>query len=227
MIALLLLPLLITFQPSHQDPPGSDERSPVKVTSFRWFKDRQAAENVVEPPPGPQPAMIGANRNFERQRRINASAGDRDPNLDTLDGRSAALDKIVQESREAEPVDGFTYEARFQNTGTKLTQTIFWEYQFTEKVNAANTSRRRFVCAVKLKPEKDKVLQVFSTLGPNNVINVKNLARGLGRQFEESIVIDRIEYADGSVWQRKDWNFEEVKLTARARSDRTAACRSF
>src|SRR6266581_3838111 len=131
MVVLLLLPLLFVFQPSRQNPSASDERSPVLVVSFRWFKDRQAAENAVAPP-GPQPEMIPANRNFERQRRINASAGERDPNLDTLDGRSAALDKIVQESREAEPLDGFTYEVKFKNLDNKLAQTIFWEYQFKE-----------------------------------------------------------------------------------------------
>ena len=226
MLVLLLLPFLFVFQPSRQNPSAPGEHAPVTVVNFRWFRDRQAAENAVAPP-RPQPEMIAANRNFERQRRINASAGERDPNLDSLDGRSAALDKIVQDSRESEDVAGFTYEVKFKNLDTKQAQTIFWEYQFKEIANPANVSRRRFACIVKIKPDKDKQLQVFSTLGPSNVINVKDLAKGSGNQFEESVVIDRIEYADGSVWQRKEWNFDEAKLTAKARGDRSAVCRSF
>src|SRR6059036_1352887 len=161
MPVLLLLPFLFVFQPLRQNPAASDERAPVVVMNFRWFRDRQAAENAVAQPPGPQPAMIAANKNFERNRRINASAAERDPNLDTVDGRSAALDKIMQESREQPPIDGYTYKVRFQNGSAKLTQTIYWEYQFKETANPANVSRRRFVCALKIKPQKDKELEVF------------------------------------------------------------------
>ena len=227
MLALLLLPILFTASHACQNPTGAGQGSPVVVLSFSWFKDRQAAEKAVAQPPGPQPAMIAANKNFERNRRINASAAERDPNLDTVDGRSAALDKIMQESREQPPIDGYTYKVRFQNGSAKLTQTIYWEYQFKETANPANVSRRRFVCALKIKPQKDKELEVFSTLGPSNVIDIKNLTKGTGNQFEESILIHRIEYDDGSTWQRKDWDFDEAKLTAKARDDRSAVCRSF
>lgn len=226
MFALLLLPVLFVACAS-QDPPPSGERGPVVVLSFKWFKDRQPVENAAADSTGPQPAMTAANKNFERQKRINATAADRDPNLDTIDGRSAAIDKIVQQSRQSDPIDGFVYEVRLQNAAAKLAQTVFWEYQFKQTANSGNVSRRRFVCAVKIKPQKDKVLQVFSTLPPSTVINVKDLAKGSGNQFEESIVIDRIEYADGSFWQRQDWNFDEAKFTAKARSDRAAVCRNF
>jgi hypothetical protein len=29
--------------------------------------------------------------------------------------------------------------------------------------------------------------------------------------FQENVLINRVEYADGSIWQRKDWNLSEVK----------------
>jgi len=227
MRTLLLLPLFLTPSPSPQNPTAVEESSPVVVLSFKWFKDRQPVENAVKAPTTPQPAMIAANKNFEKQRRVNASAGERDPNADTLDGRSAELERIVQESREAKPVAGFVYQVKLQNASTKLTESIFWEYQFKESANPTNVGRRRFVCSVKIKPEKEKDLQVFSLSGPSNVINVKSLSQGSGNQFQETVVINRVEYADGSFWQRKDWDFD-VKLAARARSDRAAPmCRSF
>jgi len=226
MFALLLLPILLMSHPLPQNPLTSDETSPVVVISFKWLKDRQPAENAVTSQVTPQPEMIPANRNFERQRRVNASAGERDPNADSLDGRSAELDRIVQASREAKPVDGFSYQVRLQNASPKLTQTIFWEYQFTESANPTNVARRRFVCTVKIKPQKDKDLQVFSMSGPSNVINVKSLSKGSGNQFQEAVVIDRVEYTDGSFWQRKDWNLDDVKSTGK--TDRAIpSCRSF
>jgi hypothetical protein len=26
-------------------------------------------------------------------------------------------------------------------------------------------------------------------------------------------LLNRVEYADGSIWQRRDWNFAEIKLS--------------
>ena len=78
-----------------------------------------------------------------------------------------------------------------------------------------------------MKPEKEKVVQVFSTLSPSAVISLKELAKGSGKQFDESVVIDRIEFDDGSFWQRKDWNFEEAKSAVTNGDNRSRICRSF
>ncbi|PYS85653.1 MAG: hypothetical protein DMF70_04125 [Acidobacteria bacterium] len=161
MKTLLLLPLLLIDGPS-----------PVVVVSFKWFKDRQSINNAVAAPVTPQPALIAADKNFEKQKRINASAGDRDPHADTADARGAELERIVQESRAAPPVDGFVYVVKFKSAGAKPIERVFWEYQFKEKANPANVSRRRFLCNVKIKPEQTKDLEIFSLGGPSDVISV-------------------------------------------------------
>jgi hypothetical protein len=33
------------------------------------------------------------------------------------------------------------------------------------------------------------------------------------KPYHERVVVDRIEYADGSIWQRKGWNFAEVRAS--------------
>lgn len=227
MLALLLLPILLVFQPSRQNPPASGEQAPIVVTHFRWFRDRQSAEKAVMPPRTPEPPPIEANKTIDRNERPIGTTPEGHPDVDRLEQRSASLDKIAQESSESPRVEGFTYEVRFKNLEAKQAQTVFWEYQFKEIANASNTSRRRFVCGLKISPGKDKLVQVFSTLGPATVINLKSLTKGSGKQFEESVVIDRIEYQDGSVWQRQNWNFEEARFTAKSRGDRSGVCRSF
>ena len=158
--------------------------------------------------------MIPQNKNFERNRRANSSEGVRDPNLDTIDGRSAALEKSVQESRmpSSKPVDGFAYRVKIRNSSAKVIEVLFWEYQFKETSNPASVTRRQFLCGVSIKPDKEKELKAFSTFGPGDVISVGSLANRSGSFFEESVVINRVEYADGTIWQRKGWNFGEVKL---------------
>lgn len=228
MRTLLLLPLLLLPGSSGQNPPAAADESPVAVLSFKWFRDRQQAENAATVTSAPAPAMIAANKNFEKQRRINSPAGERDPNKDTLDGRGAELERIVQESREPEPVVGFTYQVKLQNGSSKPIQTIFWEYRFKESANPANVTRRQFICSVTIKPEKDRDLRVFSLSGPSDVVNIKSLSKESGAQFEEAVLINRVEYADGTFWQRQGWDVNELKLIPRARSDtrNMPVCRS-
>jgi hypothetical protein len=216
---LLLLPLLLISGPSSQDPAGKEETAPVVVTSFRWVKDRKPIENAVSVLSTPAPAMIAANKNYEKQKRENALPGERDPNADTLDGRSAAIDRMVQESREAQPIDGFTYLVKVQNGSGKLIQTIFWEYQFRETASPANVTRRQFLCSARINADKGKDLQAFSLSGPSDVVNVKSLAKASADQFTEGVVINRVEYSDGSFWQRRDWNVSDLKLIPKARSE--------
>ena len=206
---LLLSVLLMIFH--SQSPVISNEGTPVVVVSSKWFKDRQA---IAQTPEGgvPAAAMIPANKNFEKNRRANTSPGERDPNLDTIDGRSAAMEKAVQESRAPKPLDGFAYRARIHNASPKLIEIIFWEYQFKEAADSAAMSRRQFLCAVSIKPEKDRELQAFSLSGPHDVVSVDALSKKSATSAEEKVVINRVEYADGSIWQRKDWKFGEVRL---------------
>jgi hypothetical protein len=227
MKTLLLLLLLLVLDDSIQNPIPPDEQPPVVVVSFRWFKDRQPVDNAVAAPVTPQPAQIAADKNFEKQKRINASAGDRDPRADTLDARGAELERIVQESRAAQPVEGFVYVVKLRSASAKAIERIFWEYQFKETANPANVTLRRFLCNVKMKPEQAKDLEIFSLGGPSDVVSVKSLAKESGNQFQEAVVIGRVEYADGSFWQLKDWTFDASKLVSkpRAGAQKVSMCR--
>jgi hypothetical protein len=210
------LPLLLSLFSPIQNDAVPNNGSQIVVRDFKWSKSRQTVETLNPTATAPAAAMIPANKNFERNRRANEPAGVRDPNVDTLDGRSAALEKSVQESRapKPKPVDGFAYRVKVQNAGAKTIEVVFWEYQFKETANPTTVARRQFLCGVNIKPDKEKELQAFSTLGPSDVISVGSLAnKSGGNLFEEKVVINRVEYADGSIWQRKDWNFAEVKLT--------------
>jgi len=210
MKTVLLLSLILILLPQNQAP-ISFEGTPVVVVSSKWFKDRQSIAYSPDST-GPAAAMIPANKNFEKNRRANTSPGERDPNLDTIDGRSAAMERAVQESRAPKPVEGFAYRAKIHNASGKLIEVIFWEYQFKETALSTTLARRQFLCAVAIKPDKDKELQAFSASGPPDVVSVDSLAKKSADTGEEKVVINRVEYTDGSIWQRKDWKFGEVRL---------------
>ena len=212
---LLLFPLLLMFVSPTQNPATSQKESSVKVVGSRWYRARQAVEKLDTANIAPVRGVIQANKNFERNVRVNAPVGARDPNEDTIDGRSAAIEKNVQESRtpQSKPVDGFAYRVKVQNASTKVVEILFWEYQFIDPADPATAARRQFLCGVNIKPEKEKEIQAFSVSGPSDVVSVASLANKSGNPFQEKVVINRVEFADGTIWQRKDWNFAEIRLT--------------
>lgn len=213
MRTFLLLPFLLVLVAPGQNPESGEQGSQVTVIAYKWSKSRQVVEKPGPAGTVPAPAMTHANKNFERNRRINASAAEIDPNSITVDGRAAAIEKSVQSARagERKEQDVFAYRARIQNAGGKVVEIIFWEYQFTELANPSNTVRRQFLCGVNIKPNKEKELQAFSLSGPSDVISIESLASKSGNLFDEKVVINRIEYTDGSIWQRKDWNYAELR----------------
>ena len=211
MKTLLLLSLLLSLVVPFQGPDVSSDASPLTVANFKWSRARRNMEAPPVQGNAPASAMIPQNRNFARNARINDPAGARDPNGDTLDGRSAAMEKSVAESRapKTQPLDGYAYRIKVQNPTAKVVEIVFWEYQFRDPANPDLVARRQFLCGVNIPAGKGKDLEGFSLSGPSEVVNVKTL--NSGASFKENVLINRVEYSDGSIWQRKAWNLAEVK----------------
>ena len=208
---LLLFLFLFSLLTLVQTQTPSSEGSPMNVSSYKWARARQTAEAPQTDTTVPARQVIPQNKNFARNARMNEPRGARDPNQDTLDGRSEAMEKSVQESRAPKSTtrDGFSYRIKVKNTAGKTVEIVFWEYQFQETGNPNVLARRQFLCGVSIHANKDKELEGFSFSGPSDVVSVDALADK--SRFKENVLINRIEYSDGSIWQRKDWTLAEVK----------------
>jgi len=212
---IFVFPILLTLLIPYQAPSSNSQSSPLTVVSFKWTRARRTVDAPEAEGTIPARAMIPQNRNFARNARINDPAGVRDPNADSLDGRSEALEKSVRESRATKPksTDGFSYRIKVQNAGSKVVEIVFWEYQFHDPADPSLVARRQFLCGVSIPAEKGKELEGFSLAGPSDVVNVSTLANKSANPFVEKVLINRVEYADGTIWQRKDWNLGEVKVS--------------
>ena len=213
MRTVLLLALLAPLALQTQNGSAQSDGHSLVVVGSKYSKARHTLEFADVSATTPAPAMTAANKNFERNRRINDPAGVLDPNSVTIDGRSAAIDRSVQESRapKRKDVEGYEYRVKFRNAGGKAVEVLFWEYQFTETANPSNVARRQFLCGVGIKPGKEKEVVSFSVSGPSNVVSAGSLAVESGPSYGERVVVNRVEYADGTIWQRRDWNFTEVR----------------
>jgi hypothetical protein len=210
LIALTALPITWALALGNQNPqtPPSDG-SQIAVISFKWSKSQQTTNAVAADNPIPARAMTQNDKNLERNARINDPAGRRDPNADTVDARAAALEKSVQSAQnpQTKSIDGFAYQAKIHNTSKQVVEVIFWEYQFSDPAKPGEVTRRQFLCGVNIKPDKEKELMAFSASGPPSTVN----AQAPNTPFQEKVIINRVEFADGKSWMRKDWNAGEIK----------------
>ena len=191
----------------------SFSQEPVPVLKARWARTVKPAAKPNIAASGPVRPVNPDEKFFQRKAREQRTDNPRDPYDDSIEGRSAAMDKAVQQSRAPQPDDvvGYTYVAEVKNDSGSPVAVIFWEYQFTEIAHPTNVVRRQFLCGVKLKNGERKELSAFSLLGPSDGLSVDSLAKSNEKIFDEKAVVNRIELSDGNVLQRNNWKYSDVK----------------
>ena len=194
-------------------PPLCFAQDPMPVLSSAWQRDVKKAVDSRPEPNTPMRAVLADDKNFQRNAREQRTDKPLDPNKDSVDARSAQLERMEQESRSATPQDspGFTYSARVRNDSGKTAKVIFWEYRFIELANPTNVVRRQFLCSVNLKKGAEMDLSAFSLLAPSGSIDVKSLEKTSDKLFDERVQINRIEFSDDTVIQRGGWKYDDYK----------------
>ena len=188
-------------------------QEPVSIISARWFRTIKPAPKPNITAGGPVKPVNPDEKNFQRKAREQRTDNPRDPYEDSIEGRSAAIDRAVQESRAPQPDDiaGYTYFADVRNDSGQTVEIIYLEFQFTEIARPTNVIRRQFLCGAKLKNGERKELSVFSLLGPSDALDLKSLTKSTEKLFDEKTQVNRIELADGNILQRNNWKFSDVK----------------
>ena len=195
--------------------------SPLTILESSWQHARQPAKKIENQTVPPVRAMTADDKNFRRGALDQQSKSTVDPVENTPDGRRAALEKIVRDSETPKSGDtnGYSYLAKVKNDGSKKIDVVFWEYRFIELANPTSLVRRQFLCSAKMKPGETRDLSAFSLLGPSEVISADSLANPEDKRFDEKVRVNRIEFSDGSMVQRRDWKYEDVqKAVERATS---------
>jgi hypothetical protein len=96
----------------------------------------------------------------------------------------------------------YVYKMKVKNNGLKTIKSVDWEYQFLDPNSLEVMGYRRITNNTKVPPGETKVLKRRFTRQPTILVNVNSLDRNYKDQFTERLIIHRIQYTDGSVWQR-------------------------
>ncbi len=95
----------------------------------------------------------------------------------------------------------YTYTAEIKNTGVKATHEVEWGYVFIDPDTQIELGSHHQLSKIKIRPGQNKILMGHSTSPPTNTISARNAGKELSKRILEQIVIYRVEYDDGSVWE--------------------------
>lgn len=97
----------------------------------------------------------------------------------------------------------YFYRLRVKNASSKTVKSFAWEYQPTSEPDPLD---RQFFCSIKAKPNENKEIELYAPLAPSRVVDASKPGNKSGTESDGKVVINKIEYVDGTVWQRKGWN---------------------
>jgi len=189
-LVLLLLAISVIAQenPASLDPPD------LIVIEKSWRKEPRA-EGRDSNPLGPNEALI------QQTRAEKTEISNRDyslPNQPTEPRMPSPGARPIPPP----PTTTYVYKMKVKNNGLKTIKSIDWEYQFLDPTSHEVMGYRRMTSNTKLSPGKIKVLERGFTRQPSILVNADSLDKKYKDQFTERLIIHRIQYTDGSLWQR-------------------------
>lgn len=111
-------------------------------------------------------------------------------------------DQAMAKASQGHSVDGYRYKVTLRNDGTKTIKSIDWDYVFIDQVARELVARHQFTSDETIKPGKTKEIYVLYLIPPVRTVSAERLAQKEPLPYTEHIVIARITYSDGSIWQQ-------------------------
>ena len=180
---LLLLAFALTLQQQTVD----REEPDLSVVKFSWAKEKQKVSVIrgAQNPGGPITTPIPSDAR-DHQSRI---------------GDLRTMEKKAENSAETLPLPSYQLRLELKNIGTSVVRSLAWQYKPTAMPE--DYQPKQYLCALEVKPKEKKLLELWTPYAPVKVISVDERSNALK---DGEVVINKIEYTDGSVWTRRGWN---------------------
>jgi hypothetical protein len=182
---VLLLVLIVCFVNLQQ---VEREAPDLRVVKFSWGKEQPQKSRMIkgaQNPGGPITTPIADNRDL----------GSRRTDLRTMEKKAAVS---------AQTPAGPNYQLRLElkNTGANVVKSLIWEFRPTALGD--DYQPKQYLCGLQVKPGEKKVLDVWTPFAPVKVVSANTSKDALK---DGEVVINQIEYADGSLWKKRGWNY--------------------
>ena len=177
------------------------------IVKFGWSKV-QVVGRPLSDDRSPTPGTSNEPIDNPRTKRQSTMRNPMDPKIEsTMDTGARMRDLRTLEDQASMSASAgrlliyYAYFLQVRNSSQKLIRTVYWEFQSAGSDDRVSLIRP-FVCRMKIKPQETKDLKALSSLPPSRIITTKNRSSGAS----ERALVNRIDYDDGSIWTRADWN---------------------
>lgn len=170
-----------------------DAPADIEVAQFSWTHYRGAWSDETR---SEKANPANQKRDFRREAENNNSVENRIRDLRELE------EDVKSERMDSKPVDIYKYRVELKNRGSKVINWIFLDYQIGAPSDPDNPLHRQFACAVKIKPDEREKFEALSNSPPRRLISATDTQAHL----TERLIINRVEYNDGTIWQRVGWH---------------------
>lgn len=194
-LGLLLLVFLLLADSSAQSSAGQLDGPDLTVTKKNWRKE------IYHPALTEDPFRANDEQaEFQRAQKDNAVRNAVRVKEGTTPQQTVRTARPMPTEPEG-PTARFVYRVTVKNTGTKTITGLAWDYLFFDSDKVEQIGQHSFAQRTKIRPGKTAELIKQSAMPPTSVIDATKATKGEVKLSEE-VVIQRIEYEDGSVWQR-------------------------
>src|SRR5215813_4868720 len=97
----------------------------------------------------------------------------------------------------------YHYRLEVRNTSARSIKNFAWSYQPGE---VPDPSDRQFFCAIDAKSNENKILDLYTPLAPTRLLDASKSNDKSEKNDKQNVLINLIEYTDGTVWKRQAWN---------------------
>lgn len=199
-VTVVLLSFLFIAPMVHAQTPTS-ENAQVELVKYSWSKERLNWERSP---------FSGPNENFHQmqfraraEKRVSDAKRSNSPEVGKFEKEAKADAAIVASANQSSkpPRYYFLYRASVKNTSTKEIKEIDWDYVFVDSFTGEELDRRQFTSVQNIAPGKQKELVFTLSTPPTRRISVHSLDKKEATGIDGRVLIVRVKYADGSVWQ--------------------------
>ena len=204
MSALLFLACALAPAQAQGPPPAAADPTGLSVVKFSWSKERLNWEG--DPFGGPNENFDQMRVRMRNEKRIlDAKGGGSQIELNKVEREARADSANIERIRAKAPARyGFVYKVTLRNDGARGVRAVDWDYVFSDAATRQELGRRRFGSEEKIAPGRKKEFSFFIPSPPTQTVSVDALNRKEREGLAEEVLLMRVVYEDGTVWQRPE-----------------------
>lgn len=184
--AMFLIIGLLPIASAGQNPPTEQSRPAVEVLKFGWSKELVGWEK--DPFKRPIESYQDMQKKGDTTRRQDAR-------------RTVNAEENIKAHQKDSTRAGFRYKVTLKNNSAKTIKSVDWDYIFFDPAGASVIGHHQFTSEEKIEPGKTKQLSVVTFSPPVPAVDVNESKSKALESAKANVVIMRIEYTDGAVWE--------------------------